>query len=64
MTSGAAEMITKLRAAKTKPEVDALRAPFVEMIPSMDKSTFERVQGELRKAINRYRRVPLKDRTW
>lgn len=59
------EIIEKLRNVKTMPELDALRMETVSaMQADGTKETFERVQGEFRKAKNRLRRIPWKDRTW
>jgi len=46
------------------PEVDAMRGPIADAMPTMDRADFERVQGEFRKALNRMRRIPRRDRTW
>ena len=58
------EFVSKLRSAKTMPEVDAMRGPIADAMPTMDRADFERVQGEFRKALNRMRRIPRRDRTW
>lgn len=62
---GNSELIEKLRNVKTMPELDALRLETVKaMQEDGTQETFERIQKEFRKAKNRLRRIPLKDRTW
>ena len=58
------ETISKIRAVSTMPELDELRPLTVDAMMSGGKEVFERVQGEFRKAKNRLKRIPLKDRTW
>lgn len=58
------ETIAKIRGAATMPELDELRPLTVEAMMSGGKEVFDQVQGEFRKAKNRLKRVPLKDRTW
>jgi len=56
--------IQKLRAVKTMPDLDLLRTETVQAMESGGQAEFDRVQGEFRKAKNRLKRIPLKDRTW
>jgi len=59
------ELIGKLRNTTTMPELDSLRMETAEiMCNGATKERFDQVQGEFRKAKNRLKRVPLKDRTW
>lgn len=59
------EIIQKLRAVKTMPELDELRLETVKAMQSDGtRESFEQIQDEFRKAKNRLRRIPLKDRTW
>jgi hypothetical protein len=58
-------ILEKLKGVKTMPELDALRIETVEAMESDGTlKTFEKVQTAFRKAKNRLRRIPLKDRTW
>jgi len=57
-------MTTKIRNTKTMPELDALRTETAEAMTTGGKAAFDRVQREFRKAKNRLKRVPLRDRTW
>lgn len=60
-----AELLQKLRAVQTMPELDALRQETVQaMMSDQDEATFARVQGAFRKAKNRLRRIPLAQRNW
>lgn len=55
----------KLAAAKTMPELDALRRETIAAMSEADgQESFERVQKAFIQAKNRLQRVPLKDRTW
>jgi hypothetical protein len=55
----------KLKAVKTKPELDALRPEtVVAMEADGTQETFEKVQKAFIKARNKLLRIPLKDRTW
>lgn len=58
------EVIGKIQSTTTMPELDALRTEAAEAMMSDGKETFDRVQGAFRKAKNRLKRVPLRDRTW
>lgn len=58
------ETIAKIRGVTTMPELDELRPLTLEAMMSGGKEVFDKVQGEFRKAKNRLKRVPLKDRTW
>jgi len=62
------ELFAKLRAAKTMPEVDALRHATVKVMHSEGESGGQsagfNVQKEFIKAVNRMRRIPLNNRTW
>ena len=59
------EIITRIKAVQTMPELDALRVETAEaMMQDGTKETFETIQNAFRKANNRLRRVPLRDRTW
>lgn len=58
------ELIRKLKEVKTKPALDALRMDCVEFTKPGKQQDFADVQAAFRKAANRVRRVPLKDRTW
>lgn len=57
-------LIEKLKAVKTKPELDALRMDCAKLATAGHEDDFLEVQQVFRKAANRVRRVPLKDRTW
>ena len=70
------EIITRIKAAQTMPELDALRIEAAEAMMQdgltgarselgfVTKESFELIQNAFRKATNRLRRVPLRDRTW
>lgn len=58
-------IMEKLQAVQTMPELDEMRPETYEaMTADGTKETFESVQSAFRKAKNRLRRVPRKDRTW
>ena len=56
--------IGKIGNANTMPELDALRTETAEAMMGGGKEVFSRVQGAFRKAKNRLKRIPLRDRTW
>lgn len=59
------DIIKKLSAVKTMPELDALRIETVQAMQSDGTTvTFETVQAAFRKIKNRLRRIPIRDRTW
>lgn len=58
------EIITKILAATTMPELDALRTETAEAMIREGPDTFAAVQGAFRKSKNRLRRVPMSKRTW
>lgn len=60
-----AELLQKLAAVQTMPELDELRPETVKaMTADGTQDTFDRVQGAFRKAKNRLRRIPLSERDW
>ena len=58
------EILTLLRNVKTMPDLDSLRISTVNAMTSGDENTFNKVQTAFRKAKNRLKRIPLKDRAW
>lgn len=54
----------KLKNVKTMPELDALRGEVVAQMESGGEAEFKEAQKAFIKAINRLKRIPLKDRTW
>ena len=59
------EIITRIKAVQTMPELDALRVETAEaMMQDGTAESFETIQNAFRKAKNRLRRIPLMDRTW
>lgn len=58
------DIIQKLENVKTMPELDALRHETVKAMESGNKENFETIQNAFRKAKNRLRRIPLRERTW
>lgn len=57
-------MVKLLRNIRRRPDLDAVRLVIVGVMKGCDVETFFLLQGEVRKAINRYRRVPIKNRDW
>lgn len=58
------EIMKKLRQVKTMPELDELRLETVKVISSDGtKETFYSIQKEFKKAKNRLKRIPLKERS-
>jgi len=58
------ELIKKLSAVKTMPELDALREETVKAMMGGTEKTFVSIQAAFRKAKNRLERIPLRDRNW
>ena len=56
--------IAKIKAAKTMPELDALRQETADAMMSGGEETFKLVQNAFRKAKNKLRRIPLSQRNW
>ena len=61
---GMQEVLSKIKAVKTMPELDELRTEVAEAMISGGPDTFAVVQGAFRKAKNRLKRIPLSERTW
>jgi hypothetical protein len=60
-------IIQKLKAVKTMPELDALRIESVNEMQKAEtekKGSYREIQVAFIKAKNRLLRVPLKERTW
>ena len=57
-------IVDKIRSTETMPELDDIREETYTAMVSGDQNTFELVQGEFRKAKNRLKRIPLRERTW
>jgi len=58
------EIIKKLSQVKTMPELDFMRTEVAEKMIGNGEEAFHKVQNAFRKAKNRLKRVPLRDRTW
>ena len=56
------ELLTKLDATKTMPELDALRMDTAQAMNNATAEEFDRVQGAFRKAKNRLQRIPWSQR--
>jgi hypothetical protein len=64
-TPGEVETLLRhIRAVKTMPELIELRYETGRLMSSGGPDTFRKIQDEFRKAKNRLRRIPLRDRTW
>ena len=58
------ELLRKLIIVRTMPKLDALRDETARVMMAHDKTQFHTVQNAFRKAKNRLKRIPIKDRTW
>lgn len=58
------EIIKKLEEVKTMPELDVMRKEVAGAMIGHGEEVFHKVQNAFRKAKNRLKRVPLRDRTW
>jgi hypothetical protein len=56
------ELLAALKATETMPELDALRGETGRLMVSHGQDRFDMIQGAFRKAKNRIKRVPLRDR--
>ena len=58
------EIIEKIKNAKTMPNLNQLRTEIVSIICSGSEEDFHKIQDAFRKAKNKLKRIPLKERTW
>jgi hypothetical protein len=58
------ELLKKIRACKSMPELDDLRMDCVVAFSKGNKTEFLAIQGAFIKKKNKLQRVPLVDRNW
>ena len=58
------DIVKRIRAVKSMPELDALRIETVRAMMAGGGREFAAVQREFVKAKNRLRRIPLNKRSW
>ena len=58
------EILKKLSEVKTMPELDSMREEVAKAMIGHGEDVFHKVQDAFRKAKNRVKRIPLRDRTW
>ena len=60
----AQQIITKINAVETMPQLDELRPEVAEEMMKDGEESFNTIQGEFIKAKNRLKRIPLSKRSW